>query len=264
MLFWVTTSHLDCYLSKFANSFWIFDWQIPSELTLWSVDVMANRILSLGITFVSLVLFSSQAFAEPECVTAFGTTACGYHCISAFGEVKCAQTPYGVCKSAFGEIVCWDPSRPVNKQAECVTSFGKITCGYNCVSAFGETKCAETPEGTCKSSSGNIECWDPEPQNDHHQPHQQFKPHQNQHNNRPSHHQTRPQHAPQPVADSHIVHSNSSSQSTSESTTSTVSVSNVPVRVPSSADATVSVTYSKTNSASTSTSRSVTVEKNTR
>ncbi len=36
-------------------------------------------------------LFSNQ------CVTNYGQTACGYHCIAAHGHVACARTSSGIC-----------------------------------------------------------------------------------------------------------------------------------------------------------------------
>ena len=126
-----------------------------------------------------LALFvSSNAFADAECLSAFGETVCGYDCIQAFGEIKCAQTPMGTCVSAFGEITCYDPPRHVTQKAECKTAFGETVCGYHCMVAFGEIKCAQTPECTCTSSFGEITCYDPPANNDFHsRPHRPHRPH---------------------------------------------------------------------------------------
>lgn len=99
---------------------------------------------------------------KATCRSAFGTTACGFDCVAAFGQVKCAESPWGACKAAFGEIVCADPpawarrGRPVKVQ--CEAAFGKIACGYGCVSAFGDIRCAKSPRGTCQAAYGDIVC----------------------------------------------------------------------------------------------------------
>ena len=113
-------------------------------------------LMGLGLMFIS-----SNAFAEPECVSAYGTTACGFNCVSAYGEVKCARTPQGSCKAAYGEVSCWDPPVPTRQQAESIAAYGEIANGYNCVSAYGEVKCSQTPQGACKAAYGEVKCWDP-------------------------------------------------------------------------------------------------------
>lgn len=104
---------------------------------------------------------------KAECKSAFGEIACGYSCIAAHGEVRCAQTPDGLCDSAFGDVTCWDPpywqgaayvGGPTLPQADCVSAFGNTACGYNCVSGFGQVACAQWPGGTCTTSMGRIVC----------------------------------------------------------------------------------------------------------
>lgn len=47
---------------------------------------------------------------------------------------------------------------------ECIVSgSGERVCGYGCISAYGGARCAETPLGTCSSSSDTLTCWDPPP-----------------------------------------------------------------------------------------------------
>jgi hypothetical protein len=49
-------------------------------------------------------------------------------------------------------------------QPECVArAVGETVCGYNCVTAFGYTRCAKTATGVCASGSGVVACWDPPP-----------------------------------------------------------------------------------------------------
>jgi hypothetical protein len=118
--------------------------------------------MAFPTTLLVALLLSAPA---KECKSAFGKTACGYHCIANFGQVKCAQTPQGACKAQFGQVVCWDPPKSARRgnqeQAECKAQFGKIACGYDCVANFGQVKCAQTPEGICKAHAGKVECWDP-------------------------------------------------------------------------------------------------------
>ena len=113
-------------------------------------------LLGLG-----MLMCAGNAFAEPECVTAFGKTACGYNCVSGYGDVKCARTPQGECTKAYGDIVCWDPDIYTYQKAECVNAYGDIVCGYDCVSAYGQIKCAQTPDGACTHAYGDVVCWDP-------------------------------------------------------------------------------------------------------
>lgn len=79
-----------------------------------------------------------RAWPKKECLSAFGKTACGYGCVSGFGEVKCGQLPGMVC----------------------LASFGKVACGYGCAEGFGEVKCASEPEGVCQAAFGKVTCSD--------------------------------------------------------------------------------------------------------
>lgn len=113
----------------------------------------------------------------PECLTSGrGERACGYGCISAYGEVRCARTPEGVCTAAADLLACWDPppfvkaawtarfarQAPLPK-ASCITSAGKTACGYHCVRGFDQVQCADTPWGVCRPGDGALRCWDPSP-----------------------------------------------------------------------------------------------------
>lgn len=99
---------------------------------------------------------------KANCKSAFGQTACGFDCVAAFGQVKCAKTPAGTCKAAFGDIVCADPADggrwPGQPKVECVTAFGQTACGYGCVTAFGQVQCAKRPGGVCQAAYGEIVC----------------------------------------------------------------------------------------------------------
>ncbi len=126
-----------------------------------------------------LAFVLALAFAHPgppapdaECKSAFGKTVCGFGCVAAYGEVKCAQTPEGRCQAAYGEITCWDPEqrpgpghrrhdREVGPGATCQNAYGKTACGFDCKTAFGEIKCAQTPLGVCHAAYGKLVCWDP-------------------------------------------------------------------------------------------------------
>ncbi len=105
---------------------------------------------------------------RPRCVTNYGQTACGYHCIRSDDRVQCAQTPFGACRADQGTLVCWDPPAAVvlakrrqTPRAECIRNSGRVACGYHCLDYEGKLRCAQTPEGTCKVEQGNLVCWDP-------------------------------------------------------------------------------------------------------
>jgi hypothetical protein len=103
-----------------------------------------------------------------ECLSEYGTTECGYHCVAQYGEVKCASTPTGACQAQYGTVTCWDPPRGGRRhhgygraaQAECVSQYGTTACGYGCVAQYGEVKCAQHPGGVCAAQYGSITCSD--------------------------------------------------------------------------------------------------------
>ncbi|MFY7992278.1 MAG: hypothetical protein ACOVP4_03215 [Bacteriovoracaceae bacterium] len=41
---------------------------------------------------------------------------------------------------------------------QCLEAFGKKSCGYNCVSGFGQVRCADNPEKKCLAAFGKIKC----------------------------------------------------------------------------------------------------------
>jgi hypothetical protein len=105
---------------------------------------------------------------RPSCVTSSGQTACGYHCITNYDQVQCAQTPFGACRANEGKVACWDPPAAVlashrssTPKAVCEIGFGKVNCGYHCVANHGVVRCAETPDGTCRAERDTVFCWDP-------------------------------------------------------------------------------------------------------
>ena len=110
-----------------------------------------------------------------QCKSAYGTTVCGYHCVAAYGEVRCAQTPAGSCTAEYGNVTCWDPSGGTRRwhrrwrdrdrdgdddeaRSECKSAYGTTVCGYGCVAAYGEVKCASRPGGTCAAAYGEVTC----------------------------------------------------------------------------------------------------------
>ena len=50
-----------------------------------------------------------RRWPRAQCVSAYGTTRCGYNCTAAFGQVACAASPEGRCFAAYGEVSCMDP-----------------------------------------------------------------------------------------------------------------------------------------------------------
>jgi hypothetical protein len=107
-------------------------------------------------------------FTRAQCVASSGQIACGYHCISNYDRVACAQTPFGACLANEDRLQCWDPSLQViaargelTRPASCVANYGKVGCGYNCVANYGQVRCAKTPEGFCRAERDTVFCWDP-------------------------------------------------------------------------------------------------------
>jgi hypothetical protein len=76
---------------------------------------------------------------QPSCITAGGTTVCGYGCAEAGGTASCAQHPGGSCK----------------------TAYGKVACGFDCLAAHGDVRCAQTPTGVCNARGSGVSCFDP-------------------------------------------------------------------------------------------------------
>ncbi|MCA2979976.1 MAG: hypothetical protein INH41_08865 [Myxococcaceae bacterium] len=107
----------------------------------------------------------APAVAVPgECKNAYGSVVCGYHCVAAYGQVRCARTPLGACHAAYGEVKCFDPPAGEGDfriPAECRSAFGQTACGYGCVAAAGQVRCAQTPLGACQAASGDVVCFDP-------------------------------------------------------------------------------------------------------
>jgi hypothetical protein len=101
---------------------------------------------------------------DSECRSAFGKTACGYHCTAAYGDVQCSDTYSGACLAAFGQVVCWDPPRRYRRlardtdPAQCLAAYGQIACGYGCESGYGEVSCSPRPGGTCQAAYGHVTC----------------------------------------------------------------------------------------------------------
>lgn len=104
---------------------------------------------------------------KPTCVNANGQTACGYSCKAESGNVKCAQTPQGICASNGGNIVCFDPPVLLARVLKtvpaptCKIEQGTMACGYNCTSAMSELRCTKTPMGVCEARYGKTVCFDP-------------------------------------------------------------------------------------------------------
>ncbi len=114
------------------------------------------------------VLVSTLAASHgATCQSAYGQTACGYDCKAAYGQLRCAQTPAGVCHAAYGQVVCFDPPQAFHTaapKAQCVAAYGQITRGYHCTSAYGQTRCAQSPGGFCRAEYGDIQCFEPRPE----------------------------------------------------------------------------------------------------
>ncbi len=119
-----------------------------------------------GFAALWVTLASVDARAV-DCLTSSGQTACGYHCIGAEGQVRCAQTADGVCSTSSGVVACWDPPALLRRVYEhvpapsCVTNGAQTACGYHCVTGSDQARCAQTPFGACSVNGGRLVCWDP-------------------------------------------------------------------------------------------------------
>jgi hypothetical protein len=130
------------------------------------MKIWGRRLWEGAMALVVLVTAGDASAAD--CLTSEGKTACGFHCVSGEGQVRCAQTPEGVCSVASGVVACWDPpsvlkrALPVGIPApECTTTYGQTACGYSCETNSDHALCAQTPFGACAASEGKLACWDP-------------------------------------------------------------------------------------------------------
>lgn len=129
-----------------------------------------SKQLWIGLSSFALTVVARDA-AAAECLTSSGETACGYHCVASYGQVRCAQTPQGACSTASDVVACWDPPAVVRKvfeyqravppQTNCVNTYGQTACGYDCIISDDRVQCAQTPFGACLADQGNLVCWDP-------------------------------------------------------------------------------------------------------
>ena len=146
-----------------------------SKLALRARVSVGGRIWGVAVALVAGALCSlHEAGAQdsgeppPQCLHSMGKTACGYHCKASDGQVRCAQTPQGICSVGSGIVACWDPPPLVRTalgrnapRPTCVTSFGQTACGYDCVANYDQVQCAQTPFGACRANEGKVACWDP-------------------------------------------------------------------------------------------------------
>ena len=128
------------------------------------------RLAPLAVLASILLAVVGARADDPQCVTVAGKTTCGFNCVVAYGQARCAATPDGVCASGYGKLACWDPPAYVVRhygdelpQAECLVDDGDLACGYGCISGYGRVRCAETPAGACAAWSGTLTCNDPWP-----------------------------------------------------------------------------------------------------
>ena len=115
-----------------------------------------------------------QQLPEPQCINAYGMIQCGYDCKAAYGQIACAQTPFGACIAAYGQVQCGDPPPWILRwpqeqipRMRCHSAFGQIRCGYGCVSANGQVACAQTPWGKCHAAYGQVQCFESTPMRRH-------------------------------------------------------------------------------------------------
>jgi hypothetical protein len=103
-----------------------------------------------------------ESYPQQECKSAYGVTACGFGCVAAYGEVRCAAQPGGACTAAYGRVTCWEPATHMvygpPQPSECKSAYGTTACGYNCVAAYGTVRCAQFPGGACAAAYGQVTC----------------------------------------------------------------------------------------------------------
>ena len=124
---------------------------------------MKRLSTALLFTAAVFILPSVASAQQKECVSTQGNVACGYDCKTTQGNARCANTPSGACITTQGRIFCteFNERRAWNwPKAHCVTTQGTGACGYDCKTTQGKAKCAQTPNGVCHTSQGQIYCSD--------------------------------------------------------------------------------------------------------
>jgi len=66
------------------------------------------------------VLQGARMSSKKQCIKYYDQEVCGYNCVEAFGDVRCAKDPKFRCFEKQGEIIC----------------------GYKCLEKYGEISCA--------------------------------------------------------------------------------------------------------------------------
>lgn len=69
----------------------------------------------------SEVIQGARMSSEKQCIKHYEKEVCGYNCVEAFGEIRCAKDPKFRCFEKDGEIIC----------------------GYKCREKYGEISCAK-------------------------------------------------------------------------------------------------------------------------
>jgi len=63
---------------------------------------------SCTVTQAGFVTCGESAIVEqPECLSAYGQTVCGYGCEAAYGQVAFSSSPRGVRQAAYGQFECF-------------------------------------------------------------------------------------------------------------------------------------------------------------
>jgi len=136
-------------------------------MAAWIPRDVVRVVLALALAAVGLLFMPAppaSAAERAECLTAYGQTACGYACVAAHGQVRCAEVPWGACLAAYGQVACGPaasargPGERPWPRAQCRAARGRIACGYHCVVAYGQVRCASTPRGACRAAHGRIVC----------------------------------------------------------------------------------------------------------
>ena len=113
----------------------------------------------------AVVLAKRERTPAVECLSSSGNVACGYHCLSHDGTIRCSQTPEGTCSVEQGNLVCWDPpldtynvSFDPAAELSCLDAFEGRSCGYRCLATSRHSACGANRGDSCRALPDGIAC----------------------------------------------------------------------------------------------------------
>ncbi len=113
----------------------------------------------------ALIALHGAKSQKAECVSRFGTIACGYHCMDGDGQLRCAETWDGTCRRQGGAVVCWDPPLdttgvvidPASELACFEADVGR-KCGFHCLATTKQAMCGQARRDSCHLKGSDIVC----------------------------------------------------------------------------------------------------------